>query len=267
MCYYNGQRVTREEYIRLKNLEKSLAGFKNMMHPVVNGFNYGQSLVLRKVPDQKDFIIDAMEWGFIPSYLSTMEDVKNFRRGHKDAKGVSHKPMTTLNAMAEEMLLPGKMFRNAALSRRCLVLSTGIFEWRHEKAFGKKGQELKTPAKYPYHIHLKDQPYFFMAGVWQPFEDKQTGERVDTFAIVTTDANGLMAKVHNSKKRMPTILPEDLAFEWLMEDISEQRIAEIARFQYPYEKMEAYTIRDKFQDTEEPTEPFEYEGLTAFELC
>lgn len=61
-----------------------------------------------------------------------------------------------------------------------------------------------------------------MAGIWQPWVDKETGESIDTFAIVTTKANELMSVIHNSKIWMPTILPEDLAWKWIMEDISEE---------------------------------------------
>lgn len=38
-----------------------------------------------------------------------------------------------------------------------------------------------------------------MAGIWQPFTDKETGETMDTFAIVTTKANALMEQLHNHK--------------------------------------------------------------------
>ena len=46
-------------------------------------------------------------------------------------------------------------------------------------------------------------------------KDKETGETVDTCALVTTKANGLMEQIHNSKKRMPTILTSELAGEWI----------------------------------------------------
>jgi len=61
---------------------------------------------------------------------------------------------------------------------------------------------LKTAIKYPYHIGVKDREYFYMAGIWQAWTDTETGECVETFAIVTTAANRLMEQVHNSKKRM-----------------------------------------------------------------
>lgn len=100
----------------------------------------------------------------------------------------------TLNAMAEELLLPRKMYREAALRRRCLVLSTGIFEWRHIFPANKRtGQPVKTAIKYPYYISLKEQEYFYMAAIWQPWTDQTTGEYIETFSIVTTEANPLIA--------------------------------------------------------------------------
>ncbi len=102
-----------------------------------------------------------------------------------------------------------------------------------------------------------------MAGVWQPWTDVNTGEYVESFAIITTAANGLMEQVHNSKKRMPTILPEDLAFEWLLGDLSEERITEIARYQYAPAEMEAYSIAKDFREALDPAAPFVYEELPA----
>jgi putative SOS response-associated peptidase YedK len=50
---------------------------------------------------------------------------------------------------------------------------------------------------------------------------------VDTCAIVTTQANLFMEQIHNSKKRMPTILTDDLAWEWMFGKLTEKRISEI----------------------------------------
>jgi putative SOS response-associated peptidase YedK len=68
----------------------------------------------------------------------------------------------TLNATAER-LLASKLFKQPTLKRRCLVLSTGFYEWRHFKPEGEKREQA-----YPYFISLKNQPLFFMAGIYQP---------------------------------------------------------------------------------------------------
>ena len=131
MCYYNGQKVARAEYIRLKQLEKAIARFDFLGKALQVGFDYGMNAVIKPVPGKEDFDIVQMEWGFIPHYLKTREEVNRMRYGYKDAGGKFHPPITTLNAISEELLSPGKIYREAALKRRCLVLSSGFYEWRH----------------------------------------------------------------------------------------------------------------------------------------
>ena len=268
MCYYNGVKVTRTEFIRLKQLEKLVANYDFLNKPLQIGFEYKPHPVLKRIPNQQDFEIVEMEWGFIPSYIKTRDEATKMRFGYKDENGQFHPMILTLNAVSEELLLPRKIFRDAALQRRCLVLSTGFFEWRHIFPLNKKtGKPLKTATKYPYFIKLKDREYFFMAGIWQPWTDKSTGEHVETFAIITTKANSLMEQIHNSKKRMPTILNEDLAWEWLLGDLEEKRISEIAQTQIPSNHLEVCTISKDFREALEPAEPFQYEDLPALELA
>ncbi len=94
----------------------------------------------------------------------------------------------------------------------------------------------------------------------------ETGEYVETFAIVTTQANKLMEQVHNSKKRMPVILNEDLAYEWMFGNLDDKRILEIAATQYPTKEMQACTISKDFREVLEPAKVFEYEDVPALEL-
>lgn len=231
-----------------------------------DGFVYGQVPVI--IPKQDcTWQIEMMEWGFIPHYLVNRQAVEKFRRGGNDEKGRYRPPITTLNAIGEELLLPGKMYRDAALKRRCLFVSTGFFEWRHIFQLGKKGQPLKTAVKYPYHIKAKnDNPIHLTAGIWQPWTDKETGETVNTCALVTTAANSLMEQIHNTKKRMPAILTNKLAGEWIGDGLSEERITEIATFQYPAQQMEAWPIQKDFKTALNPLDEFVYgPGLPALE--
>jgi putative SOS response-associated peptidase YedK len=121
----------------------------------------------------------------------------------------------------------------------------------------------KKENAYPYFITIKNKPVFFMAGIYQPWTDKNTGETIDSFAIVTTAANDLMSKVHNKKKRMPTILNENLAQEWLQEELPESRIKEIANFQLADHDMEAISIRKDFKISAHPQEKFVYAELPS----
>lgn len=271
MCYYNGQKVSRAEFIQLKQLEKAIRNYDFLDKGVISGFSDVPVAVLVPNEAKDNFEIVQMEWGMLPAYLTNREAVQKFRTGYKDAQGKWHTSYTTQNAKAENLFVSERggasMFADAARNRRCLVLSTGFFEWRHVTRNHKKtGLPLKTPDKYPYYINVKDHEYFYMAGIWQPWTDKETGEHVNTLAITTTEANSLMAQVHNSKMRMPTILNDDLAWEWLMTDLTDERIQEIAASQFPAAEMDACTITKEFQALLDPTEPFEYADLPALEL-
>jgi putative SOS response-associated peptidase YedK len=260
MCYYHAVKIKDQHYITLKEIEREIKALQ-FPYPVVSGFEYGYSPVIKPDNANCSWDIVQMEWGFLPPYLKNRESVKRFREGYKDEAGKFHPAILTLNAIGEEILQPNKMYRQAALQRRCLVVSFGFYEWRHLPQMGKKGQPLKTTIKYPYHINLKDTEHCLMAGIWQPWTDRETGETVDTFAVVTTKANSLMEQIHNSKKRMPVIFDGTLAAEWISDDISEERIQQLATFQYPAEKMQAHTIHKDFRGAAEPNEVFVYEGL------
>jgi putative SOS response-associated peptidase YedK len=194
MCNYNGIRVSRAEHLRLLKIEREIKELEPM--PYVNGYDFKEWPVIKPNAEHCDWDIVQMEWGFRPWFWHTEEDVLKNRQ-----KGKAY-----LNARNDELLQENSMWRSSALKRRCLVLSSGFYDWRHVQQFGKSGKPLKTPAKYPYHVSIKDKPLFYMAGIWSAWKDKAAetgGEYKESFAIVTTEANELMAKVHNSKLRMP----------------------------------------------------------------
>jgi putative SOS response-associated peptidase YedK len=100
-----------------------------------------------------------------------------------------------------------------------------------------------------------------MAGIFQPWTDKETGETMDTFSIVTTKANALMEQIHNKKKRMPTILNATQAVEWLAPNLSENKIMELATSSIDANQLSAYTIHKNFRTDTNPLQSFEYEEL------
>jgi len=262
MCYFNSQVVQGNQQIRLQQLEKLSGAYDFLDRQLQVGFDYNMNAVIRPSAANHDIELVQMEWGFIPRYLRTREDVFKMRNGYKDAAGKYHPGILTLNAVCEELLMPGKIYRDAALHRRCLVLSSGFFEWRHLFPLNKRsGLPLKTAIKYPYFIRERERPYFFMAGVWQPWTDASTGEYVESFAIITTRANPLMEQVHNSKKRMPAILTEELAYEWLFGQPDEKRILELAATQCSSGEMVAYPVAKDFREALEPSKPFHYTDL------
>jgi putative SOS response-associated peptidase YedK len=91
-------------------------------------------------------------------------------------------------------------FRDAFKNRRCVVPADGFYEWE-----GPKGK--RTPLWF----HRPDNSLLFFAGLyesWQP--EPEVWE--PTYTIITTEANGLISRVHD---RMPVILPEERVDDWL----------------------------------------------------
>jgi len=248
-----GVRVTRIQFIKLKQIEKELGTLAAMkeLEIMKDGFRYSNSLIIRKAPDKIDVDIALAHWEFIPPWINNESELLAARK-----QGIPW-----LNATSEK-LLDSKMFRPAALKRRCLVLATHFYEWRHYQPEG-----AKKPIAYPYLIEPSDNTYFYLAGIWQPWTDKETGETIDTFAIVTTKANELMVAVHNTKKRMPNILPEDLAYEWIMDDLTEERIKELAAYQLTSEGLAVHPIAKDFKTALDPTAEFDYEDLPALDIA
>ncbi|MBP1744954.1 MAG: hypothetical protein H6Q58_1932 [Firmicutes bacterium] len=87
------------------------------------------------------------------------------------------------------------MFRSSVDRRRCVIPSTGFYEWNCEKK------------KFLY--SMPDSPLLYMAGIYNQFE----GE--DRFVILTTDSNPSVSDVH---ERMPVVLTKEQVEEWLFDD-------------------------------------------------
>ena len=272
MCYYNAQKVTHAEFIRLKKLEKTIVERDFFNRLVIVGFDFGSTTVLKPIEGEEDFEIVQMEWGFLPDplkwpFIETRQDAFKIRRGYTDARGKFIQPLNFLNAVSEELLQPNKVYRQAALQRRCIIPSSGFYDWRHIFPLNKRtGQPLKTAVKYPYRVMVKDKEIFWIAGIWNQWTDAETGETIDTCSIVTTEANLVMSQIHNSKKRMPTMLNDELAWEWMFGKLDEKRISEIARWQIPWQDLSYYTLTKDFLNSHDPLKEFIYPELPALDI-
>jgi putative SOS response-associated peptidase YedK len=122
-------------------------------------------------------------WGFLPAWAG------------KDAQ------MTPMINVRSETIAEKPSFRDAFLKRRCLVPADGFYEW-------KKSGSQKTP----HYIHLKEKGPFAFAGIWENRMDEKSGEIFQGFAILTTEANDMMASIH---PRMPVILKPGMEKVWL----------------------------------------------------
>jgi hypothetical protein len=70
-----------------------------------------------------------------------------------------------------------------------------------------------------------------------------------------------MKQIHNSKERMPTILPGDLAEAWLYRDLSEQDILDIANYQVASQEMTATPLDKDFLKKANPHERVVYKEV------
>lgn len=153
------------------------------------GYNIAPSqsiLAVRFNPKTSERTIDNLHWGLIP----------HFAGDRKVAWKLT-------NARAETVdKLPS--YRTAYAMRRCLIPADGFYEWR---AFRK--------VKQPYAFALESQAPFAIAGLWENWQDPATGKWVRSCTMITTDANALVATVHD---RMPVILEPASYPRWLGEE-------------------------------------------------
>ncbi|PLK42581.1 SOS response-associated peptidase [Emticicia sp. TH156] len=198
-----------------------------------NAYNYQVWPVITGIePDA----LQLMHWGLIPSWARSNLQADKLKKN-------------TINARIES-IFEKPSFEDAARRRHCLIPATGYFEWQDIK--GKK---------YPYFIYLKSGEVFSMAGIWDTWTDHDTGATKDTFSILTTEANPLVAGIHNLKQRMPVILTEETENAWLTGGFD---ATSIQVFMKPFDahKMDAYTIgrhiTEKNSDTPAVLKPYTY---------
>jgi putative SOS response-associated peptidase YedK len=122
-------------------------------------------------------------------------------------------------------------FRAGSKSNHCLVLADGFYEWRRSRS--KSG-------KVPYRIALKTKEPFAFAGLWSRVHDS-SGSLHSTFCIITTEANSLVAKIHD---RMPVILPREDEEDWLNPQLGLDN-ARAMLSPYPASQMSAYEVSSK----------------------
>ncbi len=122
-------------------------------------------------------------WGLIPSWA-------------KDAS-IGAK---TINARSETVA-EKPSFRSAFRHRRCLVPADGFYEWRREGEI-----------KQPFRIGMLDGAAFAFAGLWESWSGADDGEALESFTILTAEANRKLRPIH---ARMPVILAPEAYDAWL----------------------------------------------------
>ncbi len=170
-------------------------------------YNCAPSQLLPVITNDKSIGFNFFRWGLIPFWA------KDISIGNK-----------LINARSET-ILEKPSFRNAFRQRRCLVSADAFYEWK---------QEVKE--KIPYRIFLKNQNIFSMAGIWEKCK-LPNGETIFSFAIITTQPNTLMTKIHN---RMPVILDKKGEDLWI-NNTDEKELTNLLK-PFPAEQMTAYRI-------------------------
>ncbi len=133
---------------------------------------------------------------------------------------------STINARAEEVAAK-PAFREAFKRRRCLVPADAFYEW----------QRITARRKLPYAFGLKTGEPYALAGLWERWQPRESAP-VESFAIVTTEANELMRPVHD---RMPVILDRRDYNRWLDADDPLRLPIDLLR-PFAAEKMAAWRV-------------------------
>lgn len=190
--------------------ELEMRGEFNQVYYLVSGFSHP------KLPIFKSDSIEISEWGLIPPFASNVERAEEIAN-------------MTLNARSDT-IHQKPSFKNSITTNRCVLPLDGFYEWQH-----------KGKIKQPYYIYPTYETVFYIGCIFNTWVNKQTGELRDTFSIITTDANSLMATIHNTKKRMPLIIPKSSIEAWTDPETSMPLVSQMMK-PYNNELMTAHTI-------------------------
>ena len=175
----------------LKNIEKRFNAiysakdqFKSQKN--INGFSLPQlPVITNKKPNQ----IQLLHWGLIPHWIENNSKAKQIR-------------LKTLNARSET-ITEKPSYKKLINKNHCLVIADGFYEWRLE------GNKKKR-----YLIQKDTKELFAFAGIWDSWKNKENGEEINSFSIITQEANEFMSYIHNVKKRQPVILLKSDEERW-----------------------------------------------------
>jgi putative SOS response-associated peptidase YedK len=201
----------------IKRIEKELLAYKQNEYFHVTGHAHPKiPIYTNQNPDEAKLL----NWGLIPGWVKDETTAKKLHN-------------STLNARIES-LFEKPAFRKAAKRQHCLIFVDGFYEHYH--------YQNKT---YPHFIHSKKGEELCLAGLWDEWVNPETGEIYRGFSIVTTQAAGIMKKIHNNPKlkeaRMPLILTRDEEDFWLKEELDAQKIAFFLQNRKNID-LEAYTV-------------------------
>lgn len=208
MCYSNSSTSTTHQLA--ERYSKLVPGKPiELNYYFASGFQFPNWQVVTN-----DAVLQQMRWGLLP----------NWYRGSNWMDFAAK----TLNARLETCT-EKTSYRHLVQTNRCLIPSTGFFEWQTQ---GK--------LKIPYFIKDIKQPVFSIAGLYDTWLNPSNGAQEKTFTILTTEANALMAEIHNAKQRMPLILAPNEESGWLNGALALQDVSNRANIE-----LEAWEVEKK----------------------
>lgn len=153
--------------------------------------------------------LEFMRWGLIPSWA---ED-----------KSIGYKLINARSETVHEK----HSFRHAIRYRRCLIPTSGFYEWL---------QEGKT--RKPLYVRMKDSSPMVFAGLWESWKSPEK-EVVESCTILTTTSNSLIAPLH---ERMPVILHPQEYNLWLDRETTDPEKLKPLYQSYPADLMEIWPV-------------------------
>lgn len=212
MCFHYAYIADKYKTIERYELEES-DDFEPVFH--ANAFS---NLKMPVITNEEPKSLNFYNWGLIPFWIKTKKDVDGIRNKTGNARS--------------ETIFEKPSFKFSIKKKRCLIPASGFYEWRHEEK-----------EKIPHYVYLKNQDIFSFGGIWEKWTDKETGEIINSFSIITTKSNKLMSYVHNNRERMPLILKQEDENIWLS-DLEKDEIKHLF-YQIPSKEMEYKKIDTK----------------------
>lgn len=156
-----------------------------------SGFSHPDVLIYT---NENPFYPMVATWGLIPHWVHSIKQQKKIWN-------------STLNARVET-ISEKPAFRDSVQEKRCIFYVDGFYEHHH---FNNQ--------TYPFFIHRKNNEPLALAALWSNWVNPEDGGIINSFSVVTTVGNGMMAKIHNNPKlkepRMPLMLSDDMEEQWL----------------------------------------------------
>jgi putative SOS response-associated peptidase YedK len=184
-------------------------GVSDIDFEIVPRYNIAPSQKIATVIQDPNLRLVEMRWGYIPHWA------KDEKIGYK-----------MINSRAEKVA-ESRVFKSSFQKKRCLIPSTGFYEWQ------KVGK-----VKKPMHVRFESRDIFSFAGIYSYWKSPQD-KVVLSASIITTTPNNLVEPIHN---RMPVILPREKEAIWLDPELEDIEILKELLVPYDAGGMEAYEV-------------------------